>query len=59
MLLKTALVELSTLDDALRKVADTSRGFEANFVGLSEGKAELACRRLQAQNVRCTPIGPS
>ena len=59
MLLKTALVELSTLDQALRKVANTTRGFEANFVGLSEEKAELACRRLQAQNVTCTPLGPS
>ncbi len=59
MLLQTALVELSTLDEALRKVVNSPRGFEANFVGMSEEKAELACRRLLAQNVNCTPIGPS
>ncbi|MDD9921844.1 MAG: D-alanyl-D-alanine carboxypeptidase [Boseongicola sp.] len=58
MLLKTALVELGTLDEALRKVVQSQTGFEANFVGLSEAKAELACRRLLAQNVNCTPIGP-
>ncbi len=58
MLLQTALVELGTLDEALRKVVRGPKGFDANFVGLSEGKAELACRRLTAQNVSCTELGP-
>ena len=58
MLLQTALVELGTLDEALRKVVRGPKGFDANFVGLSEGKAELACRRLLAQNVNCVPLGP-
>ncbi len=58
MLLQTALVELGTLDEALRKVVRSTKGFEANFVGLSEAKAELACRRLLAQNVDCLPLGP-
>lgn len=58
MLLKTALVEISTLDDALRKVVRSPQGWEANFVGLSEERAELACRRLHAQNVNCIPVGP-
>ena len=35
MLLQTALVEMSTLDVALRKVTRSSKGWEANFVGLS------------------------
>ncbi len=58
VLLKTALKELGTLDEALRKVATSSRGFEANFVGLSRDMAALACRRLTARNVQCTPLGP-
>ncbi|MEM7720035.1 MAG: D-alanyl-D-alanine carboxypeptidase family protein [Pseudomonadota bacterium] len=57
-LLQTALVEISTLDEALRKVVHSSRGWEANFVGLTEDRAELACRRLHAQNVNCVPVGP-
>ncbi len=58
VLLKTALVEISTLDDALRKVVRSPQGWEANFVGLSAERAELACRRLHAQNVNCIPVGP-
>ena len=58
MLLKTALVELGTLDEALRKVVHGPKGFDANFVGLSAEKAELACRRLLAQNMDCVPISP-
>ncbi len=58
MLLKTALVEIGTLDEALRKVVRSSRGYEANFVGLSKDMANLACRRLSARNITCTPLGP-
>ena len=58
VLLQTALVEISTLDEALRKVTQSPKGWEANFVGLSEERAALACRRLHAQNVNCMPIGP-
>ena len=58
VLLKTALVEISTLDEALRKVVRSPKGWEANFVGLSAERAELACRRLHAQNVNCIPVGP-
>jgi D-alanyl-D-alanine carboxypeptidase len=58
VLLKTALAEMSTLDGALRKVAEGSRGYDANFVGLSRDSADLACRRLQARNVQCFMIGP-
>lgn len=57
-LVQTALVEISTLDEALRKVVRSPQGWEANFVGLSAERAELACRRLHAQNVNCLPIGP-
>ncbi|KIC24658.1 MULTISPECIES: D-alanyl-D-alanine carboxypeptidase family protein [unclassified Leisingera] len=59
VLLRTALAELETLDGTLRKVVKTRRGFEANFLGMTQEQAELACRRLNARNVTCAPIGPS
>jgi D-alanyl-D-alanine carboxypeptidase len=58
VLVRTALVEISTLDEALRKVVRSPKGWEANFVGMTEERAELACRRLHAQNVNCIPVGP-
>ena len=58
VLLQTALVEMSTLETALRKVVRSPKGWEANFVGLTEDRADMACRRLTAQNVSCTPVGP-
>jgi D-alanyl-D-alanine carboxypeptidase len=58
-LLKTALKEMGTLDNALRKVVKSKRGFAANFVGMNEGTAALACRRLQARNLECSTFGPS
>jgi D-alanyl-D-alanine carboxypeptidase len=59
VLLKVALKETGTLDAALRKVAQRGGKFEANFVGLSAEGAELACRRLSAQNIPCAPVSPS
>ncbi|WP_281840152.1 D-alanyl-D-alanine carboxypeptidase family protein [Sinisalibacter aestuarii] len=59
VLLKTALVELATLGEALRKVARSPQGYDANFVGLTEDGAELACRRLQARATDCRVVGPS
>ncbi|PJJ85837.1 D-alanyl-D-alanine carboxypeptidase [Brevirhabdus pacifica] len=58
ILLKTALAEIETLDQALRKVIQRSNGFEANFVGLSEERADLACRRLAARQQTCLTVGP-
>ncbi|MCP5039304.1 MAG: D-alanyl-D-alanine carboxypeptidase [Rhodobacteraceae bacterium] len=59
VLLKTALNELSTLGDALRKVANRPDGWHANFVGMTREGAELACRRLNARNTECQVIGPT
>ncbi|WP_106204904.1 D-alanyl-D-alanine carboxypeptidase family protein [Aliiruegeria haliotis] len=59
VLLKTALAEMATLDGALRKVSQKKGGFEANFLGLSEDQAALACRRLEARGTECTPISPT
>ena len=59
VLLKTALKEMTTLDGSLRKVVRRSTGFDANFVGMTQQTAALACRRLQARNITCTTLGPS
>jgi D-alanyl-D-alanine carboxypeptidase len=57
-LLQTALVEMSTLDEALRKVVSRRGGYDANFVGMTEEMATLACRRLQARQTECSVVGP-
>ncbi len=57
-LLQTALMESDTLGDALRKVATRKTGYEANFVGMTHERAELACARLIARSGDCTVIGP-
>lgn len=59
VLLKTALSEMTTLEGTLRKVNQSSRGYEATFQGMTREEADLACRRLQARNVTCFMIGPS
>ncbi len=59
VLLQTALVEIGTLDDALRKVSQSSKGYEANFVGMTQEDADLACRRLTARGSECSTFGPS
>jgi D-alanyl-D-alanine carboxypeptidase len=58
-LLRTALSEMSALDGGLRKVAREPGGFRANFVGLSEEQAAVACRRLSARGRPCDTLGPS
>ena len=58
VLLKTALVEMSSLDGSLRKVVKSPRGFDANFLGMTRESADLACRRLQARNIQCFTMGP-
>ncbi len=59
ILLRTALSEMETLDGTLRKVVRSTRGFDANFMGMTEETADLACRRLKARNVECKLLGPS
>ena len=58
VLIRTALAELASLGEALRKVVHGTEGFDANFVGLSHEGAELACRRLAARNTECSVFGP-
>ncbi len=59
VLLRTALAEMTTLDGSLRKVTRGKRGFNANFLGMTQETADLACRRLQARNISCETLGPS
>ena len=59
VLLRTALAEMATLDGTLRKVDQSTRGFDATFQGMTREQADLACRRLKARNVTCFMIGPS
>ena len=58
LLLRTALSELGTFDEALRNVVSRSGGFEAQFAGMSEDQAERACARLMARSITCTTYGP-
>jgi len=57
VLMKTLLSENATLGDSLRKVVQKGGGFDANFLGLSQKEADLACRRLQARGVTCFTMG--
>ncbi len=57
-LMKTMLTESSTLGEGLRKIVQKSGGFDANFMGLTQDQADLACRRLQARGTQCFAIGP-
>jgi len=57
-LMKTMLAESTTLGDGLRKIVPKSGGFDANFMGLTQDMADLACRRLQARGTQCFTIGP-
>ena len=57
-LLKIALAEMNTLDGTLRKVLSTPKGYEANFLGMTNELAQLACRRLEVRDVACEVIGP-
>ncbi len=59
VLLKIALKETGTLEQALRKVSQRGGKYDANFVGLTEESAAMACQRLAAQNVPCDPVSPT
>lgn len=58
LLLRTALAELGTFDEALRNVVERTGGYEAQFAGMSESDAERACARLMSRNITCTTYGP-
>ena len=57
LLLRVALQESAVLSNAVRRVGDTPRGWEANFSGLTRDAAQLACDKLAATAQRCTVLG--
>ncbi|KDB02742.1 hypothetical protein U879_15630 [Defluviimonas sp. 20V17] len=57
-LLRTALAESSALSDGQRKVVRRPNGFDANFMGLTQDQAALACARLQARDIQCFALAP-
>ncbi|WP_309664654.1 serine hydrolase [Tabrizicola sp.] len=57
-LLKTALAESATLNDGLRKISQKDGTWHANFMGLTEDQADLACRRLHARAIPCETLSP-
>ena len=59
VLLRMALAEMTTLDGAERKVKARASGYDALFTGLTQHSADLACRRLHAQEISCTLVDPS
>ena len=58
ILLRTALIEIDTLDTALRQVVRKQTGFAAEFTGLDERSAALACKRLSARQQSCETLRP-
>ncbi len=58
LLLRTALAELGTFDEALRRVVQVSQGYDARFAGMTEDQAARACARLYARNFACETFGP-
>ncbi|THD83828.1 D-alanyl-D-alanine carboxypeptidase [Aliigemmobacter aestuarii] len=57
-LMQTALAESATLNNGLQKVVQKGGKFDANYMGLTQEQADLACRRLQARGTQCFTIGP-
>jgi D-alanyl-D-alanine carboxypeptidase len=58
ILLRTALMEIDTLDAARRLVVPRNTGFAAEFTGLDARTAALACQRLSARQQTCETLGP-
>jgi D-alanyl-D-alanine carboxypeptidase len=58
LLLQTALAELGTFDEALRRVVERGGGYEARFAGMTEDQAARACARLAVRNMACETFGP-
>ena len=58
LLLQVALQGGPALEGGRRHVANTNRGFEANFTGLSKSSAQLVCDRAAARQEPCTVLAP-
>lgn len=58
LLLRTALSEVTTFEQALRRVVQRGGGYEPRFQGLTEDQAARACARLTARGIPCETFGP-
>ena len=56
--MKTQLKESTTLGEGLRKIIEKQGGYDANFMGLTQDQADLACRRLAARAMQCFTMSP-
>ena len=54
--MRTLLTEDATLGTALRKIVERSGAYDADFLGLNQDQADLACRRLQSRGVQCLSL---
>ncbi|WBU61938.1 D-alanyl-D-alanine carboxypeptidase family protein [Paracoccus albus] len=57
-LVQIAMQESELLDGALRHVRESSKGYEATLVGLSQSAASKTCQRVAAQGQRCDVTSP-
>ncbi|AUH35441.1 D-alanyl-D-alanine carboxypeptidase [Paracoccus tegillarcae] len=58
LLLQVALQGGPAVEGGRRHVANTIRGFEANFLGLTKASAQLVCDRATARQETCSLISP-
>ncbi|WBU54807.1 D-alanyl-D-alanine carboxypeptidase [Paracoccus sp. SCSIO 75233] len=57
-LIQIAMQESELLDGALRNIRESSSGFEATLVGLSQSDAQKTCGRVAKQSLRCDLMAP-
>ena len=59
LLLRTALADIGTFEQTLRRVVQRGGGYEALFQGMTEDQATRACARLAARSIPCEAFGPA
>ncbi len=59
LLLQTALSDIGTFNQALRRIVRNGGGYEARFQGMTQDQVRRACARLAARNMYCQPMGPT
>jgi D-alanyl-D-alanine carboxypeptidase len=59
LLLRTALSEVTSFEQSLRRVVQGNGGYEPRFQGMTEDQAARACARLTARGITCETFGPA
>ncbi|MDG3041629.1 D-alanyl-D-alanine carboxypeptidase [Roseicyclus marinus] len=59
LLLRTALSEVTSFEQSLRRVVQRNGGYEPRFQGMTEDQAARACARLSARGIPCETFGPA